>query len=181
MKKIIFALALCSILFGEDGKEIARNRATYSTKEVRSKYSGSDLLFILHAKDGHIAMDTTGGYFLTLYGVSKNVTYFSEKPNRKAGKVTTEQFLTGWDKGKHSFRRDSANAGIVTYSNTLGPERFTDFPVVLTNPQYEKEPGRVTFDITRLEKGEMIPTGDLGEVTLFVDTDASKINSQIVD
>lgn len=183
MKKILFALLLCSISFAEESKEIARNRAT--KRDYTSKHSfekeRNEFLFILHAKDGHIAMDTKGGYFLTLYGVSKNVTYFSERPNRKAGRVSTEQFLSNWSKGENSFRKDEPNAGIVTYSQTLGPVRYSDFPVILKNPHYEEDANRATFDIKRLEVGETIPTGDLGEITLFVDGNVPLVNGQITD
>src|SRR5262245_2992908 len=47
---------------------------------------------------------------LTLHDVSPTTLFFSDRPKRLAGHVTTLRFLADWDDGKDSFASDPPNA-----------------------------------------------------------------------
>lgn len=148
------------------------NGYDYPSRKSYSKMKGSQLspndkmLFILHADDGHLEQADTGrtNYVLTLYRVSKNVTFFTDRPARKAGKISVEEFL-------ETFRQEKPNAGLV--SSQTHPERsrsrFSDIPVTLSNPKYDSKNDRMTMDVEILGGNQRVQTGDLGSTTLFID------------
>ena len=162
----VVVLIATSVVFGN---EVARNQSSYRNGQSQKE----EMLFILHAQDGHLSTNSNNRnqYFLTLYNVSKNVTYFTERPDRKAGKISLEKFIMEWDFGKDSFREDKPNAGLVTFLDfrKKGEKQFSDVPISLNNPQYDKKNNRLIFNVQILEKQKTIPTGDLGETSLFID------------
>jgi len=53
---------------------------------------------------------SSSGGTLTLTGLSPSTLYFSDRPKRVVGHMTTEQFVDGWDVGDNSFASDPPNA-----------------------------------------------------------------------
>jgi len=127
------------------------------------------LLFIFHAKDGHLQSVRGGTYELTLYHVNKSLTYFTDRPDRRAGKMSVTQFLDRWAMGEDSYKKDNPNAGLVSISESSLNGQFSDIPVTLSDPRYDQKHDRLTFRIKPLEKKQKILTGNLGETTLFID------------
>ena len=124
-----------------------------------------ELLFVMAAKDSKVKSNNGKVGELILYQVDKSVTYFTDRPMRKAGKMSMEAFLKLWDKG---FEKDHPNSAFV-YFEEDGKTVYTDIPVILDHPKYDKEHDRLTFDIKVLEEKQRLKTGHFGEVTLFVD------------
>jgi len=173
---MVYLFAALSLILSSSltaNEEIVRtyqyNNSYPDSPYQKSQQKEEEFLFIFHAKDGHLQSMDRGSYELTLYNADKNVTYFTDRPNRKAGKISISQFLREWDMGMDSLRQDNPNAGLVSFSKPFGKDQFDDIPVILSDPHYEQQHDRLTFQVKLLEKHQKIPTGDLGETTLFID------------
>ncbi|PJN94185.1 hypothetical protein CNY89_16005 [Amaricoccus sp. HAR-UPW-R2A-40] len=97
---------------------------------------------------------------LTLKGVSPVTLFFSDRPERIAGNMTTAKFVPFWSEGKNSFLQDPPNADLSIIEG--GELRQT--VVVLRDPQLDGEDLRYTVEIV---EGEMPQTG--AEVSVFID------------
>jgi hypothetical protein len=162
MKKLIgmllfvFAATLC---FGAD--------VAVAPKTVVKKDSKEELLFVMFSKDCYLKMektDSTSGT-LTLYNVNKNMTYFTDRPYRKAGQMNTEKFIDNWNK---NFKNEPPNASFVCFYSKK-EQKFSDVPVELHNPKYDSKNDRLVFDIKLIEKGQIVEDGHYGEMVLFID------------
>ena len=83
-----------------------------------------ELLFVQSADGGQLIEST-----LTLSGVSDQTGWFSDRPFRFSGQVTTEGFLTLWDEGE-TFAEDPPNAD---FTCTVDGE-VVNYVVELTSP-----------------------------------------------
>lgn len=94
--------------------------------------SGSDnepsLLFVQDA-DGATLNENS----LTLTGASEHTGWFSDRPDRMAGQISTADFLSVWDEGDNSFADDPPNADFTCQVNG---ETF-NVVVELMSPTYE--------------------------------------------
>ena len=115
------------------------------------------LLFVQNAKD--VAMKNGR---LTLIGVSPTTIFFSDRPERIAGHMHTEDFVHEWQEGtgKESFHSDPPNATLSVFSK----KEIVDVVVTLKNPRLAG--GGLLYDIDVLEQDEPIPSGP---VSLFID------------
>lgn len=98
---------------------------------------------------------------LTLEGVVPSTLYFSDRPERVVGHVTTEQFVGDWGLGPDSFESDPPNA-VVSFAT--GDAALEDAVVVLRSPKLSN--GELAYQCDVLE-------GSLPEVagacSLFID------------
>ena len=99
---------------------------------------------------------------LTLNDVSPSTLYFSDRPERVVGHMTTEQFVDQWNEGPNSFFEDPPNA-VLSYVGT-GEDIPSDAVVVLRDPVASG--GSLTYSIEVLEGA--VPA-ESGAVTLFID------------
>lgn len=99
---------------------------------------------------------------LTLHGLSPSTLYFSDRPERVVGHMTTEQFVATWGEGPNSFEEDPPNA-VLSYVQT-GSDTPNDAVVILTNPVAGDE--SITYSIEVLD-GEV--PAESGAVSLFID------------
>lgn len=83
-----------------------------SGKEVEERKSQVSYLVVLRA-DQAIISETENLYNLELKNIDNMVLYFSERPVRKAGFMSTNQFMSGWGDGKNSLQVNPPNAAIV--------------------------------------------------------------------
>jgi hypothetical protein len=74
---------------------------------------------------------------LTLIGLSPSTLYFSDRPQRVVGHITTEQFVDLWAEGADSFASDPPNA-VLSFVDP-GENRPTDCVVVLRDPQASED------------------------------------------
>jgi len=114
-------------------------------------------LFVQNAKD--VVMKDGR---LTLIGVSPTTIFFSDRPNRIAGHMHTEDFVREWQKGAgpESFHTDPPNGALSIFAE----DEIVDFVVKLKNPRLAG--GALVYDIDVLEQDEPIPSGP---VSLFID------------
>jgi hypothetical protein len=99
---------------------------------------------------------------LTLHGLSPSTLYFSDRPERVVGHMTTEQFVAMWATGPNSFQEDPPNA-VLSYVET-GSDVPNDAVVVLRDPVAGDD--SITYSIEILD-GEV--PAESGAVSLFID------------
>jgi hypothetical protein len=99
---------------------------------------------------------------LTLQDISPSTLYFSDRPERVVGHMTTEQFVAQWKEGPNSFLEDPPNA-VLSYVGT-GEATPSDAVVVLRDPVASGS--SLTYAIEVLEG--TVPD-ESGAVTLFID------------
>jgi len=115
------------------------------------------LLFVQNAKD--VVM---GKGRLTLIGVSPTTLFFSDRPKRVVGHMTTADFVLEWQEGtgKESFHADPPNATLSIFAK----DEIVDIVVELKNPRLAG--GALVYSIDVLEEEEPVPSGP---VSLFID------------
>jgi hypothetical protein len=105
---------------------------------------------------------TSDGDKVTFHGLSPATLYFSDRPQRVVGHITTKQFVDEWGVGKNSFAVDPPNA-VISFVET-GDATPEDAIVVLKDPQIEGD--SLTYTVDMLE-GSLPPKGEL--VSIFID------------
>jgi hypothetical protein len=99
---------------------------------------------------------------LTLRDLSPSTLYFSDRPERVVGHMTTEQFVAQWTDGPNSFFEDPPNA-VLSYVGA-GEDMPSDAVVVLRDPVGSGT--ELTYSIEVLEGA--VPA-ESGPATLFID------------
>ena len=105
---------------------------------------------------------TSDGTTLTLNEVTPSTMYFSDRPKRIVGHMTTADFVDLWSEGDNSFEEDPPNAVLAFLEP--GDEVPEDAVVVIQQPRLEN--GHLSYSIETLEG--KVPT-QTGPVTLFID------------
>ncbi len=105
---------------------------------------------------------TTTGATLTLDGVTPSTLYFSDRPKRIVGHMSTEDFVDLWGEGDNSFEADPPNA-VLSFLES-GDDVPEDAVIVIREPRLDSE--TLSYSIEVLEGA--LPT-HAGPVTLFID------------
>jgi hypothetical protein len=117
----------------------------------------ADFLFVQTAKSMSFNSATKK---LTLDNVSLVTLFFSDRPERIAGNMTTEAFVPFWSQGKNSFLSDPPNADLsILEGNTL-----RQVVVVLKEPMLEGDSLTYTVEVV---DGQMPTRGK--NVSVFID------------
>lgn len=140
-------VAAPSLLSGSDAAEGAEH--TGNGHQI-------DFLFV------HSARETTlADGVLRLGNISSSTIYFSDRPERIAGHLSTEEFVANWGHGgDDSFESDPPNATLSILSGPMPQE----IVVVLTSPRLED--GVLIYNVEVLEGGASA-VGDAA--SLFID------------
>jgi len=99
---------------------------------------------------------------LTLQGVTPSTLYFSDRPERVVGHMTTADFVDLWAIGDNSFEADPPNA-VLSFLEP-GGEVPDDAVIVIREPRLSD--GELSYSIEVLEGTVPAHTGP---VTLFID------------
>jgi hypothetical protein len=105
---------------------------------------------------------TSDGATVTLHDVTPSTLYFSDRPQRVVGHMTTDDFVELWGEGDNSFESDPPNAVLAFVE--AGADVPSDAVVVLKKPTLEN--GQLSYAFDPLE-GAVPAEG--GAVTLFID------------
>lgn len=117
----------------------------------------ADFLFVQTAKSMSFDPATKK---LTLNNVSPVTLFFSDRPKRIAGNMTTEAFVPFWSKGKDSFLSDPPNADLsLLEGNTL-----QQVVVILKDPVLEADSLTYTIEVV---DGDMPASGN--NASMFID------------
>ena len=103
------------------------------------------------------------GKTLTLRGITPSTLYFSDRPQRVVGHMTTADFVDLWAIGDNSFEADPPNAVLAFLEP--GADVPDDVVVVLREPILDGA-GNLAYTIEVLEG--TVPA-QAGPVTLFID------------
>ncbi len=99
---------------------------------------------------------------MRLVGASPSTLYFSDRPERVVGHMTTKQFVEEWNEGTDSFASDPPNA-VLSFVEP-GDDTPSDVVVVLRDPTIGED--SITYAIEVLD-GEL--PAQAGACTLFID------------
>jgi hypothetical protein len=97
---------------------------------------------------------------LTLHSLAPTTLFFSDRPDRVTGHVTSQDFVESWGKGQDSFASDPPNAAFSIFH----PDGVSDVVVELKDPKLDG--GDLTYTVEILD-GEMPASG--GPNSLFID------------
>jgi len=97
---------------------------------------------------------------LILKEIGPTTIFFSDRPQRIAGHISTEEFVGLWSKGKDSFLKDPPNANLSAFDEG----KVSDVVVVLRNPKLTGKD--FSYDVSVLE-GKLSDKG--GACSLFID------------
>ncbi len=103
------------------------------------------------------------GQTLTLRGITPSTLYFSDRPQRVVGHMSTADFVDLWATGDNSFETDPPNAVLAFLEP--GADAPDDAVVVLKEPNLAGADA-LSYSIEVLEGA--VPT-HAGPVTLFID------------
>lgn len=109
-------------------------------------------------------------YELKLYNVKPTTTWFVQRPNRKAGAISTKTFVKSWNIGGHnSFNNDNPNASIV-FSKKEEKEAFQTIDIFqLSHPKYDTKNHTLTYQAKNLGKNK-IASMQIKNIALFIDS-----------
>ena len=114
-----------------------------------------ELLFVQSATSG-----TYDGKTLTLDGAPLT-TYFSDRPKRVVGHLTTDDFVKQWVKGSDSFKKDPPNAAF----SVLDKDGANDSVLELSNPQLNGD--QISYQVKVLDGN---PPKKFDTAALFIDS-----------
>jgi hypothetical protein len=97
---------------------------------------------------------------LKLSGINLSTLYFSDRPERIVGHVTTEDFVAHWADGNDSFKSNPPNATL----SVLNEKQAQLVVVVLEKPRLEA--GSLLYDVDVLDGDETV---EGGACSLFID------------
>ena len=104
---------------------------------------------------------TRQGDTMSLVRVAASTLYFSNRPQRVVGHMTTEQFVGLWGEGTDSFQADPPQA-VLSFADALG--EMEDAVVILRSPSLDGVSLRY-----RIEVLEGTVPRSAGPCTLFID------------
>ena len=106
---------------------------------------------------------------MTLEGLYKHTTWFTDRPERKAGKIANQIFFDVWNSGDDSFGEINPNAALVCMTDS----EVIEHVVTLSRPDYSAENDDVTYDIQYIDSTGPADTETCtSEVSLFIDETA---------
>ena len=95
-----------------------------------------------------------------MHTLAPTTLFFSDRPDRVTGHVTTQEFVDSWDQGPDSFESNPPNAVLSIFH----PDMVSDVVVELIDPVLTGDD--LTYDVVILD-GEMPTSG--GPSALFID------------
>lgn len=131
--------------------------ASLGARQSRAADQSADFLFVQTASG--MAFDKATSR-LKLEGVGATTLFFSDRPERIAGNLSTAAFVPFWSKGKDSFLSDPPNADL----SILEAGTLRQVVVILEDPQLDGSD--LTYTV-KVVGGEMPEKGS--DVSVFID------------
>ena len=97
---------------------------------------------------------------ITLKGVSPSTLWFSDRPHRLTGHITTGDFVDSWGEGEDSFAANPPNALLSIFTE----DEVLDVVVVVGDPGLSN--GDLTYSVDVLD-GDLVASNE--PVNLFID------------
>jgi hypothetical protein len=128
------------------------------TETMAEQLEAEESMFVQTAQGIESTEDT-----LTLRGITPSTLYFSDRPQRVVGHMTTADFVDLWGIGDNSFESDPPNA-VLSFLEP-GAEVPEDAVIVLKEPTLDGA-GALSYSIEPLDGS--VPAHS-GPATLFID------------
>jgi hypothetical protein len=125
------------------------------------------LLFVQEADSGFLdpTKNRPGCYTLSLSNLHQHVLYFTDQPKRKAGKISTAQFVDIWQ-----HNNVTPNIALNAFSVTSKNIHEINMVAVLKNPNYNKKDQSMRYTACTLAKQSTLQTKTaLRSINLFID------------
>jgi len=177
MNKLGVSIASSMLLLGLSGTAMALNLSddfkkieAFFTQSHKHKKNHVNLLFLQQADSGTIVplAKKPGCYSLTLSNLHDSVLYFTDQPTRKAGNITTREFIEVW---KHNTI--VPNVAMQAFAVSPNDIRELNLVATLKEPQYNQQAKTISYTtciITKANKQKpKIAKSDLRSVNLFID------------
>ncbi len=127
----------------------------FAVAQAEEKSEMVELLFVQNSHDVSLEKGR-----LALKKVGPTTIFFTDRPQRTAGHMTTKDFVDEWSEGDNSFAADPPNATLSIF----GEDEIVDIVVTLKKPRLEGDD--LIYDIAVLEE-DVGPIS--GETSLFID------------
>jgi hypothetical protein len=137
------------------GEQPKKSKHVPLTAEDAKALGKVTLLFVQNAQGVSLSNNK-----MTLKGVSPTTIFFSDRPERITGHMSTKEFVPFWSEGKDSFLSDPPNANLSVFSDG----NVSDVVVELRNPKLAGKD--FSYDV-RVLSGKL-PQGG-GACSLFID------------
>ena len=135
---------------------IATTTLSCKDKQTKEEASNEVQFLLVQNADGMTLSDGQ----LRLKNIAPTTLYFSDRPDRIVGRVTTQEYVDHWSVGNNNFKADPPNAVI----SVLDGLEVEDITVVLTEPQLEG--ADLVYNVEVLNGSTNI---NGGAVALFID------------
>jgi len=171
LTKLVLTLSLTGFSYALPAVAVAAIDSNTSSLAVASQKAS--FLFVLRATTGVITK-VKGGYTLTLQNIDDKVLYFSDRPVRQAGFITTTSFMGNWQYGINSFKSNPPNAAMVHAAlkkNVNGMAQA--IPIELSEPKVTANGW--LFQVKDLQ-GKM-REGSYQDVSVFIDSSLIPANT----
>lgn len=134
-------------------------RSAVETVEAAVSVDASELIeeMFVQLAGGVTSTDGT----LSLDRIAASTLFFSDRPERVVGHMTTKQFLDQWGEGPDSFEADPPNA-VLSFADASG--EMEDAVVILRSPSLEGDSLRYSIEVL----DGTVPQA-AGACTLFID------------
>ncbi len=117
-----------------------------------------EALFVQNA-----ASVVSDGATLTLKGIGASTIYFSDRPIREVGHMTSSRFVEYWGEGDNSFQSDPPNA-VLSYTEGHPGAPLEDAVITINDPRLEGD--TLSYSFTLMDGTVPASTGP---VVLFID------------
>ena len=146
-------------IMADDGIRAAiRDSSSDATVADLSSDTPDDARYLFTQTAGGMGVNLDGR--ITLHGIGSDTRWFSDRPYRMTGTVTTQVFVSEWSRGADNFAENPPNA-VVAMNNEDGVDELV---VVLEDPRLDGDD--LSYAVTVLD-GRLLP-GE-GSVAVFID------------
>ncbi len=163
MKKFISYVLISSLFLGTALVSYAADISNLPQKTHTQKL---ELLFVMQADHATITK-TSDGFKLTLNDVNGKTLYFSNRPLRKAGSLSTERFMNNWIRPSSSFQQVPPNAAIIFDEMPIDKDAITRAKALKLEDPIKNSDHSWSFKVSGIS-GKLTP-GSYTKISLFID------------
>ena len=162
LKALVGGAAAASLVLGLLVATAVSSTAARTSSLVASTSNDQGVLYVQNARSLTLTSSS-----MTLEGLDKHTTWFTDRPERKAGKVSSQAFFDVWNKGDDSFGKVNPNAALVCMRGS----EVIEHVVTLSRPDYSAENDDVTYNIEYVDATGPADTETCtSDVSLFIDS-----------
>lgn len=165
LTKAVLSTILAGLLsLGVIAPALADTSGNNSTMQSTKANKQVQILFVMSAQSG-VIKKASNGYALTLYQVDPKTLWFTDRPIRKAGFISTHKFIALWPK---EFKASQPNGAMVHVGMKAKLNGVTHaMAMELENPVISSD-GSVIWQVRPLA-GDPLVIGKVHNVRIFID------------